>query len=145
MEFKTQFDGVYLVFISTVVIILGAVLVLMPIVVMPERTVGLIISNSMFCLVLIWLIWSHATIRIRFEDDALVVRSGPFRFEQRYTDIQTVRKTSDFFTGKRVLTSRNGLAIADRNAIFELKISPQDQEIFLQELEHKVPQLRYIS
>lgn len=145
MEFRTVYDKAYLVFITGMMLLLGAILVILPMVVMQESLVGLIIANTLFVLFVIWLFWSHMSIRIILEDEELVVKSGPFRFSQKYSDIRTIRKTSDFLTGKRVLTSRKGLAISDVTTLSELKISPERQEQFLHELQKLAPQVRFIQ
>lgn len=141
MEYRSEFDAKYCIFLSVVLLVLAGIL-----------TATLLFQNALtwlfsgfLVIVIVYLLWAHLTIRIILDDDVLIVKSGPSRFKVAYEEILSIRPTKDFYTGRRIMTSSNGLAINTRIHALEVKISPQHQESFLRELIERAPQMRVLG
>lgn len=103
---------------------------------------ALIIMLSIFILSAGFILWISFYIRYEFHEDYLLVKSGPIRKRIPYSEITSIRPTKDIFTGFRLMSSMDGLAISYRTALMgEIKISPKDKKRFIEELKARVPGL----
>lgn len=95
------------------------------------------------------LIWFSYGITYRLYDDYLYVRGGLFYSRIPYnkiTQIHPVRFTTlEMLTGYRILASRDGIEILYNKGIGVIKISPEEKELFLEELEKRCPGAKLID
>ena len=73
----------------------------------------------------------------------MLVKTGPFKKRVQYIEITSIRPTKDIFTGYRILSSMDAIAISYRSGLMgEIKISPKDKDAFLSELRARVPAMK---
>nr|WP_231784159.1 PH domain-containing protein [Lentibacillus sp. JNUCC-1] len=76
----------------------------------------------------------------------MYIKGGPFRSRIAYKDITRVSPSHDVFTGYRVLSSRDGLELFYTTGLMgSVKISPEDQGMFLKELQERAPDVQIDS
>ena len=81
--------------------------------------------------------------RYQFRRNCLYLTGGPIRIKIQYKQISHVTRTFEIRAGFHLMTSKDGLIIHYQSAIFkEFKISPDQQQVFLQELVRRAPQTR---
>lgn len=89
-----------------------------------------------------FMIWIAVDVKYVFHDDHLFLKAGFLKSRIPYEDIigvkPTLFKVSDFFVGHRMLSARDGVVITYRSGHGEVKISPEDRELFLEELKKRV-------
>lgn len=95
--------------------------------------------STIFVLCTSFFAWITFGIKYVFTDEYLLVKGGPFHSKIRYENITKVAKTNDIFTGFRLLTSKPAIEIFYMTAsLGSVKISPQNAELFLIELENRI-------
>lgn len=98
---------------------------------------------TIFILTVVFLLWISFSISYTFQENHLLVKTGPIKKRIQYNEITSVRPTKDIFTGFRILSSIDALAISYQSGIMgEIKISPKDKAAFLIELRERVPSLK---
>ncbi|WP_409297824.1 PH domain-containing protein [Peribacillus sp. SCS-26] len=140
MVFKVKKDSFFIFFLASAFLLVASVF-LVPLFLDLERT---ILDTAVILTLLLvsagFLLWCGLGVTYVMERDHLYLRGGPFRNRIPYEDITKVKKTSDIFTGYRLLSSRDGLEIFYKTAsLGSVKISPADGERFKAELKKRCP------
>lgn len=143
MIFHAKRDRFFIGFISIASIIL-LLSFLLPIMFDPTLQLQDLVILSAVVLSIIGLLWwSTFSIQYAFLEDILYVKGGPFRSRIPYETITSVYKTSNIWTGYRILSSKEAIEILNSRTILgSIKISPEQQAAFLQELEKRAPQVQ---
>lgn len=82
--------------------------------------------------------------RYTFQDDYLHAKSVIFSSRIPYKDIFKVHPTSNFISGYRMMTSKDGIEIHSRSIAFgSLRISPENKALFIEELKKRAPQAHF--
>lgn len=82
--------------------------------------------------------------RYTFHDDYLHAKSVIFGSKIPYRDIFKVHPTSNFISGYRMMTSKDGIEIHSRSIAFgSLRISPENKSLFIEELKKRAPHADY--
>lgn len=82
--------------------------------------------------------------RYTFYNDYLHAKALFFGSKIPYRDIYKVQPTANFISGYRIMTSKDGLEIHSRSIGFgSVKISPQNKDLFIEELKNRAPHVRY--
>lgn len=104
-----------------------------------------IILISIFAATIAFMLWLILGISYVFRGDYLLVKAGPLRIKISYEDISLVAPTSDILTGMRMLSSRDALVEIFYPKAFmgSVKISPAEQQRFLDELMKRVPRDKF--
>ena len=143
MTFSAKMDSAYKKTLAAVVFIVAASCFI-PLFFTPYDFTGFLILGGTFLVTIGFLVWSHANITYTFYEEYLVAKGGPLRFKIPYKSITRVARTTDFLTGMRLSTAKDGLAIYySASWMGELKISPAEQEAFLKELFKRAPQAKW--
>lgn len=140
MKFSSKIDKVFLFVISITIIIVGLVCII-PLFLDKQRDVyGIVIMVSIFILTVGFILWTSFSISYIFLDNQLLIKSGPIKKRISYNEITRVRSSKDIFTGYRILSSIDAIAISYHSGwLGEIKISPKDKAAFLKELKTKAP------
>jgi hypothetical protein len=72
-----------------------------------------------------------------FEENQLVCRSLFFKRSIRYSDIRKIEKQKGIYAGFKMSTAWKGLVI-HYNKYDELLVSPEREEEFIQEIQHRI-------
>lgn len=143
MVFQSKIDKYYLYVIVSAIIIIGLACILPLFLDKQIDTYGIVIMLTIFFLTVVFLLWLSFSIRYTFQENHLLVKTGPIKKRIKYNEITSVRPTKDIFTGFRILSSIDALAISYQSGIMgEIKISPKDKDAFLTELRERVPSLK---
>ncbi|MGM0898359.1 MAG: PH domain-containing protein [Bacillota bacterium] len=109
---------------------------------MPFSAAAILIS--IFIGTIAFMLWFILGISYVFRDNHLFVKAGPLRIKIAYENISLVAPTSDILTGTRMLSSRDALEIFYPKAFMgSVKISPAEQQRFLDELMKRVPRDKF--
>ncbi|CAM4133209.1 PH domain-containing protein [Jeotgalicoccus halotolerans] len=82
--------------------------------------------------------------RYTFHDDYLHAKSVIFGSKIPYRDIFKVHPTSNFISGYRMMTSKDGIEIHSRSIAFgSLRISPENKSLFIEELKKRAHHADY--
>ncbi|MCA1055817.1 PH domain-containing protein [Rossellomorea aquimaris] len=88
------------------------------------------------------ILWCFFDISYELREGYLFVKGGFFRSKIPYKEITKVAETSDFYTGYKILSSTQAIEISYKSATLgSVKISPEDKEGFIEELEKRCPHL----
>lgn len=143
MVFRAKRDRFFIGFISITSLIL-LLSFLLPILFDPTLQLQdlMILAIVLFSVIgLLW--WSTFSIQYTFLEDILYIKGGPFRSKIPYHAITSVYATKNIWTGYRILSSKEAIEILNSQTILgSIKISPEHQTIFLQELEKRAPQVQ---
>ncbi|CAM5604578.1 hypothetical protein SAFG77S_09559 [Streptomyces afghaniensis] len=139
MIFRSKVDRFFIIMLLVVIFSIGLV-TLGPLFIEKERTIlPSIIMSTIFILCTSFFAWITFGIKYVFTDEYLLVKGGPFHSKIRYENITKVAKTTDIFTGFRLLTSKSAIEIFYMTAsLGSVKISLQNAELFLIELENRI-------
>lgn len=102
------------------------------------------IAVSIMCVLFIatsgFILWTWLDIEYSFREDYLFVRGGPFRSRIPYNKITRLNETSNVLVGYRILSSRDALEVYYISGLLgSIIISPQDKEMFMEELRKRCP------
>lgn len=133
-------------FRNMLVIIVGVILILfiVPIILDSENmTKADFWAITMSCmLTLAMILWFAFDIKYVFKEEHLYLRAGFLFTRIRYEDIESYREVKglmDVGSGFNLLNSTDAMAILSQKVMLgEVKISPTDQEAFIQELEKHI-------
>ncbi|MFS0749316.1 PH domain-containing protein [Oceanobacillus sp. 1P07AA] len=140
LEFKSEVDGGYKLFLCIATLILF-VACIFPLIILPFNWIILIILVSVFVLSTLLILLPYFNLYYFFCSDHLFVKSGLFRFHIQYNQITKVEATSNFLIGTRAMMATKGIVIYYSGGIMgELKISPANQDTFLEILQERAPQ-----
>lgn len=143
MVFQSKIDKSYLYVLISAIIIIGIACILPLFLDKQIDIYGIVIMFSIFFLTVGFLLWISFSISYTFQENHLLVKTGPIKKRIQYIEITSVRPTKDILTGFRILSSIDALAISYRSSIMgEIKLSPKDKEAFLSELGKRVPALK---
>ncbi|AWC31637.1 PH domain-containing protein [Bacillus cytotoxicus] len=108
-------------------------------------SVDFIILFSLILLVNFFLLWIMFDIQYEFREETLYARCGPFRCNIPYTHITKANKTNDMMIGFRLAAALEGIEIhydSKRKFFCSVKLSPQNEEAFIAQLQKKCPKLQ---
>lgn len=146
MIFSSRKDSVYLGVIGLVSLIAFLTLILPIILGSTENIISPIISFIVIDGVLLWFIFS---MKYTLLENELLVKSAFFKKRIQYADITGVRQFSgigEMLTGYQLLTSKDGIEISYNSGVVgSVKISPDEQNSFLIELQNRCPGIRIES
>ncbi|MED3553263.1 PH domain-containing protein [Cytobacillus praedii] len=143
MVFKSKIDKYYLYVLISAIVIIGIACVLPLFLDKQIDLFGIVCMLSIFFLTVGFLLWISFSISYSFQENHLLVKTGPFKKRVQYIEITSIRPTKDIFTGYRILSSMDAIAISYRSGLMgEIKISPKDKEAFLSELRARVPAMK---
>ncbi len=140
--FRAKKDKSFLVFILIFVLITASVF-LWPLYFDKNRTtLDIIIVTGLVIFSTGVLMWCALDIKYVFYEEFLFVKGGLFRSKIAYRDVTKVVPANDVLTGYRILSSKDALEVFYKTAILgSVKISPQDQDRFIEELRKRCPHL----
>ncbi|MED3572319.1 PH domain-containing protein [Cytobacillus praedii] len=143
MVFQSKIDKYYLYVLISAIVIIGIACVLPLFLDKQIDLFGILCMLSIFFLTVGFLLWISFSISYSFQENHLLVKTGPFKKRVQYIEITSIRPTKDIFTGYRILSSMDAIAISYRSGLMgELKISPKDKDAFLSELRARVPAMK---
>ncbi|MGN7403361.1 PH domain-containing protein [Cytobacillus praedii] len=143
MVFQSKIDKYYLYVLISAIVIIGIACVLPLFLDKQIDLFGILCMLSIFFLTVGFLLWISFPISYSFQENHLLVKTGPFKKRVQYIEITSIRPTKDIFTGYRILSSMDAIAISYRSGLMgELKISPKDKDAFLSELRARVPAMK---
>lgn len=145
MVFRAKVDGIYISFISIVVIVIGIVL-FFPLFIEDVPLLAVFILTSIFLIVIGFMIWTSFSIQYIFHEDHLLIKGGPFRSRIPFGKITKVSPTTATFTGHSMASARDALEIFNQTTFMgSIKISPEDKIGFLDELVKRCPNMQIES
>jgi Bacterial PH domain len=140
--FHAKRDPSFVIFIIIMVIITVSVFFI-PLVFDKGRTIiDIMVVISLAALSSGLLLWCFFDIKYVFNEDHLYVKGGMFRSKIPYGEITRIAPATDFYTGYRILSSKDAIEIDYKKATLgSVKISPADLNGFIAELEKRCPHL----
>ena len=145
MVFRSKMDSVFILIIAFTVIIAGGIF-LLPLLLDETSKSDMITSLALFGLTAGLLLWISFTIRYIFEDEYLLIKSGPIKKRIPYESVTRITPTSEILSGFRILSSKDSYEIFYSSAsLGSIKISPQDAERFIDELKNRCPNVTIAS
>lgn len=98
----------------------------------PVVAIYILVFAFIICVVLgAWMLFS---LKYVLYQDHLYVRGDPFRFKIKYEDIYQIEKTKNIFVENCLLSSKQAVAISYRGLLGDVKISPKNRDLFIEEL-----------
>lgn len=89
------------------------------------------------------IMWISIDIRYVLNEEHLFVKAGPFRRRIPYEEITKVAPSRDMLSGFRMLSSIDGLEVSYKSALIGgVKISPEEKELFIEELKKRCPNIK---
>ena len=145
MVFRSKMDSVFILIIAFTVIIAGGIF-LLPLLSDETSKSDMIASLALFGLTAGFLLWISFTIRYIFEDEYLLIKSGPIKKRIPYESVTRITPTSEILSGFRILSSKDSYEIFYSSAsLGSIKISPKDAEQFIDELKNRCPNVTIAS
>ena len=144
MVFRSKMDSVFILIIAFTVIIAGGIF-LLPLLPVETSKSDMIASLALFGLTAGFLLWISFTIRYIFEDEYLLIKSGPIKKRTPYESVTRITPTSEILSGFRILSSKDSYEIFYSSALGSIKISPKDAEQFIDELKNRCPNVTIAS
>lgn len=142
MVFRSKIDSFY-IRCTLVAILLIAAASFVPLLFEGVPLLDLIIVTLTFAVTTALLLWVTFSIRYVFLESHLLVKAGPFRSRIPYHSMLKVSPTRNVFTGYRLLASRDALELINNKTMFgTVKISPEEQTLFIEELKKRCPELK---
>lgn len=143
-EFGAERDRFFTVFITKVMVNMTLVFIF-PFIFDPStRTLYFIaVWTTIYLVLLFSVIFSIMRIKYEFHDSYLLVKGGPIKSKIPYDKITSVSMTPDIYCGYRVLTSSEAIEIFyEGGRRSSVKISPKEQDRFLEILSSSCPQAK---
>ncbi|ALS76494.1 hypothetical protein AUC31_15355 [Planococcus rifietoensis] len=142
MTFHSKIDSFFIRFLLAAILIIATVS-FVPLLFEDAPFSAFVIVTATFLLTTALILWITFAIRYVFLDHHLLVKAGPFRSRIPYESILKVAPTRDIFTGYRLLSSRDALELINNKTMFgTVKISPENQHSFIEELKKRCPDLK---
>ena len=142
MTFLPKFDRSFKDYMITVMLFCAACFFI-PFVISSFDLTLLSFMAMLYVVVVGIFIWTLYSTRYQFRQNYLYLKGGPIRIKIPYKQISHVTRTFEIRAGFHLMTSKDGLNIYFQSAIFkEFKISPAQQQDFLQELVRRAPQIQ---
>ncbi|QMT16680.1 PH domain-containing protein [Planococcus maritimus] len=142
MVFRSKIDSFY-IRCTLVAILLIAAASFVPLLFEGVPLLDFVIVTIAFVVTTALILWVIFFIRYVFLETHLLVKAGPFRSRIPYHSILKVSPTRDVFTGYRLLASRDALELINNKTMFgTVKISPEEQTLFIAELKKRCPELK---
>lgn len=144
MTFKSKIDLPYSIMIGFSLFIIWGVCLVPLFFGEPAPPAALIIIITSVIVTTALLLLMVFDTKYIFYNDYLHVKSWFFGSKIPYRDIYKVNPTSNFLSGYRIMTSKDGVEIHSRSiGLGSVKISPKDKEIFLKMLKKRAPHVKY--
>lgn len=144
MKFSTRRD-LKMILLAVFIIILTGSPAITPILVRPVSTAEWVMSWLVILfstLITLCLSWIFIDMEYRFDETRLVVKAGPIRSKIPYHQITKVRSTSNPWFGYRIMGTTEGISVYYKYAAFGcVKITPEDEERFIEELFKRNPNI----
>lgn len=143
VTFTSKMDKTFRIMLLLVIGVL-LLLFILPVVFDGEAmTQADVITHTLLCALTVGLIlWLAFDIKYVFKADHLYVRAGFLFTRIRYEDVESYREVKglmDVGSGFNLLNSTNAMAILAQTVLLgEVKVSPTDQEGFIEELEKRI-------
>ena len=142
MTFLPKFDRSFKDYMITVMLFCAARFFI-PFVISSFDLTLLSFMAMLYVVVVGTFIWTLYSTRYQFRQNYLYLTGGPIRIKIPYKQISHVTRTFEIRAGFHLMTSKDGLIIYFQSDIFkEFKISPAQQQDFLQELVRRAPQIQ---
>lgn len=142
MVFRSKIDPFYIRFIMAVILFIAAVS-FVPLLIENAPLLDFVIVTIAFAVTTALILWATFSIRYVFLESRLQVKAGPFRSRIPYHSMLKVSPTRNVFTGYRLLASRDALELINNKTMFgTVKISPEEQTLFIEELKKRCPELK---
>lgn len=147
MVFKSRRDRKFTVFMGSTIFLI-ILLILAPLLVdildgnekisfddwLPPLILSVVIISFM--------VWTICDISYVFHEEFIKIKGGPLRTKILYQDISKISRTKNVWEGLRILSAWNGLEIHYKTGLLgSIKISPENEERFIEELKKRAPQL----
>lgn len=143
MTFRAKIDSFFVSFITIIILLIGAVTLLPALIDKEASLTDIIIITIVFIGIEGFIIWTSFFIKYSFNKEFLLVRGGLFHSKIPYEKIKKVTPTKNIFTGYRILSSKQGLELFYDTGIFgSVKISPLNEEEFINELKKRCPNIQ---
>lgn len=142
MKFKAKVDKYYVNLIAIIIAIL-ALSLLFPLFFEESNSLPvIIILGSVFIVSVLLILWSSFTISYTFNEDHLFVKGGLFQSKIPYKRVTKVAWTNEIFWGYRMMSAKEGIEIFYKASFFgSVKISPREQDAFIEELVKRCPHM----
>jgi len=146
LTFRSKIDGYYKILTSILLVVVLGTFILPVIFDSEANKTDLIICVLISVGLIGSILWYTFSVKYTFNDKHLIVKGAFFRSRILYKDIIFVshlEKTLDTLVGYRLMTAKSGLEIAYKTGLMgSVKISPEDEELFLLELKKRCPNLQ---
>src|SRR5690625_853954 len=139
MVFRSKVDAFFSNFMLIVVLIIGAGS-FFPLFIEEVRNelAAVLILTLIFFILISFILWTGFSVKYIFYHDHLFIKGGPCRSRITYENITKFSPTTAFFTGHRILSSRDGLEIFNNTTFLgSIKISPKNKDEFIAELKRR--------
>ena len=142
MVFLPKFDRSFKDYIITVMLFCAACF-FMPFLILSFGITLLLFMTGLYVIVVGIFLLTMFTTRYTFRPTYLYATGGPIRVKIPYEHIRHVTRTFEIRAGFHLMTSKDGLIIYYQSAILkEFKLSPAEQQDFLEELVKRAPQVQ---
>ncbi|MBU9673874.1 PH domain-containing protein [Planococcus sp. CP5-4] len=142
MVFHSKIDSFFIRFLIAAILFIAAVSFI-PLLFENAPFSAFVIVTVTFFVTTALILWITFAIQYVFLENHLLVKAGPFRSRIPSDSILKVSPTRDIFTGYRLLSSRDALELINNTTIFgTVKISPENQDVFIAELQKRCPGLK---
>ena len=142
MTFLPKFDRSFKDYMMTVMLFCAACFFI-PFVILSFDLTLFLFMATLYIVVIGVFLWTVFSTRYRFHQNYLYLTGGPIRFKIPYKQITHITRTFEIRAGFHLMTSKHGLIIHYQSTrLREFKISPDQQQVFLEELVRHAPQTR---
>jgi hypothetical protein len=135
MRFETKRDNTF-IFIFLFVVVLYSVIASYSIIAENDYSVIWPFSLVLAILTLLFYLIVKTTYFV-FEENQLVCRSLFFKRSISYSDIKKIEKQKGLYVGFKMSTAWKGIVV-HYNKYDELLVSPEREEEFIQEIQHRI-------
>ncbi|WP_164462113.1 PH domain-containing protein [Bacillus sp. FJAT-42376] len=141
MVFRSKLDSFFIKIMVCTAIFVGLVLFVPLFFDSSAGPIVYLIEAGIFLAVVLFFIWSIASLEYTFHPGFLTVKGGPLKSKIPYEEITRAAPTRDIYTGYRLVSSRYAIDLSYRSAsLGSVKITPENPEQFLKELRKHCPQ-----
>ncbi|MFC7373471.1 PH domain-containing protein [Fictibacillus iocasae] len=142
MTFRAERDR-FFILTTLLIVLVTATVIFIPLLFDKSATQeDWIIVSCIFLGTNAFVLWPFLFITYTFHEEYLQVAGGPVRSKIKYRDITKVARTTDILTGYRMHSSLNSIEIFYNTGwTGSVKISPQQQEWFMEELKKRCPNM----
>lgn len=149
LTFRAKVDSFFIGFMAVAIVIISSVY-LFPL--YRDYLKGTLTSSTTAVVLTLlflsvgFLLWVTLFIKYEFRDVYLFVKGGPVKSRIRYEDVTKVSPSTDILTGYRILSAKKSIEIFYKTSVFgSVKITPRDEQAFLNELKKRCPHAKFHS